>query len=70
MPNSRKIYYIEEECGNEVFNTNDAEGLFFPDRFYLDSEDDQPEPYFKTIKAAADAVALIVGHEVDETVRG
>ena len=65
-----KIYYCEEECGNEVFNTNDAEGLFFPDRFYLDSEDDLPEPYFTTIKDAADTVALIVGHEVDETVEG
>lgn len=57
-----KIYYIEEECGCELFNTNDSEGLFFKDRYYLDGCDDSR--YFETIEEAASYVKKIVGHDV------
>lgn len=57
-----KIYYIEEECGCEIYNTNDSEGLFFKDRYYLDGYDDSE--YFESIEEAAKYVMKIVGHEV------
>lgn len=47
-----KIYYQVEECGNEVYATNDAEGLYFPDRYGLDSYDGGIE-YFETIEEVA-----------------
>ena len=63
-----KIYYCEEESGCEVYNTNDAEGQFFDNRFFLDNEGDIDEPYYESIEKAAEAVSEIVGHEVKPTV--
>ena len=60
-----KIYYIEEESGCEIFNTNDLEGLFFKDRYYLDGFDDSE--YFETLEEAAKYVKEIVGHDVEAT---
>ena len=60
-----KIYYIEEESGCEIFNTNDLEGLFFKDRYYLDGFDDSE--YFETLEEAAKYVKEIVGHEIEAT---
>ena len=34
-----KIYYQVEECGNEVYATNDTDGEYFKDRYCLDSYD-------------------------------
>ena len=31
------IYFIVEEPGCEVYVTNDADGKYFPDQFYLDA---------------------------------
>ena len=62
-----KIYYIEEESGCEIFNTNDSEGLYFKDRYYLDGFDDSE--YFETVEEAAVYVKEIVGHEVEATVK-
>ena len=31
-----KIYWVVEESGCEVYATNDKEGKYFPDRFYVD----------------------------------
>ena len=62
-----KIYYIEEESGCEIFNTNDSEGLYFKDRYYLDGFDDSE--YFETLEEAAVYVKEIVGHEVEATVK-
>lgn len=33
-----KIYYLEEESGCEIYYTNDATGLYFPDRYILECE--------------------------------
>lgn len=59
-----KVYYLEEEPGCEVFHTNDTEGTYFPDRYFLDSYD---EPmYFETLEEAAKYVSGVVGHEVND----
>ena len=42
-----KVYYREEEPGCEIFKTNDAEGIFFKDRYFLDGYDLQE--YYETI---------------------
>ena len=62
-----KIYYIEEESGCEIFNTNDSEGIYFKDRYYFDGFDDSE--YFETLEEAAVYVKEIVGHEVEATVK-
>lgn len=58
-----KIYYIEEESGCEIFNTNDSEGIYFKDRYYLDGFDDSE--YFETLEEAAKYVKDIVGYDVE-----
>lgn len=58
-----KIYYIEEESGCEIFNTNDSEGIYFKDRYYLDGFDDSE--YFETLEEASNYVKEIVGHDVE-----
>lgn len=60
---SVKVYYREEEPGCGVFYTNDASGEYFPERYYLDSYDDDSE-YFTTIEEAADYVSEIIGKKV------
>ena len=47
-----KIYYQVSECGNCVYATNDLEGLYFPDRYCIDSYDGGLE-YFETIEEVA-----------------
>ena len=64
---SIKVYYQEQEPGCDVFYTNDSSGLYFPDRYFLDSYD---EPlYFETIGEAAECVSDIVGHPVEATIK-
>lgn len=60
-----KIYYIEEESGCEIFNTNDSEGIYFKDRYYLDGFEESE--YFETLEEAAKYVKEIVGHDVEAT---
>ena len=45
-----KVYWVVEESGCEVYCTNDKEGKYFPERYYVElSLDDQIEmEYFKT----------------------
>lgn len=63
---SLKIYYCDQESGCEVFETNDTTGKYFPDRYFLDNEE---EPlYYLTIQEAAESVSGIVGHPIDPTV--
>ena len=45
-------------------NTNDANGEYFPERYYLDSYVDDSE-YFTTIEEAADHVSGIIGEKVE-----
>lgn len=63
---SIKVYYREEEPGCDVFYTNDADRIYFPERYFLDNYD---EPlYYETIEEAAESVSEIVGHDVAPTV--
>lgn len=39
-----EFYFIAEEPGMEYYVTNDADGEYFPERYYF-SEADDPEPY-------------------------
>ena len=61
-----KIFYSEEEPGFDVYNTNDADGTYFTDRYFLDGYDQQE--YYETIDQAVKDVSEIVGHPVEATV--
>lgn len=57
------IYYIVEEPGCEVYATNDAEGKYFPERFYVDAyvNGDYQSEYFDTEEQAMTYVANLLG---------
>lgn len=59
------IYYIVEEPGCEVYATNDAEGKYFPERFYVDAyvNGDYQSEYFETEEQAMTYVANLLGKE-------
>lgn len=48
-----KVYYVVEEPDCEVYATNDQEGKYFPDRFYVDTciDSNYQQEYFKTKEA-------------------
>ena len=54
-----KVFYQVEECGCEVYATNDVEGVFFKDRYCLDFFDGQE--YFESIEEAAEYIGEISG---------
>ncbi len=41
-----KIYYYEEECGSEIYQTNDRHGQFFSSRYIFDDQDGEGMEYF------------------------
>ena len=45
-----KVYWVVEECGCEVFCTNDREGKYFPERYWVDTAQDDiyQSEYFTT----------------------
>lgn len=49
-----KVYWIVEEPGCEVYCTNDWEGKYFPERYYVDTciDDIYNSEYFQTEEAA------------------
>ena len=57
-----KIYYQVEECGNEVYATNDIDGEYFKDRYCLDFYDGLE--YFETIEAAAKFIGEKIGKQL------
>ncbi|PVX43542.1 hypothetical protein [Hallella colorans] len=59
------IYYIVEESGCEVYATNDAEGKYFPERFYVDAyvNGDYQSEYFDTEEQAMTYVANLLGKQ-------
>ena len=61
---SIRVYYREKKCECGVYYTNDANGEYFPERYYLDSYVDDSE-YFTTIEEAADHVSGIIGEKVE-----
>lgn len=68
------IYYIVEECGCEVYATNDCDGKYFTDSYYVDIciDGDYFSEYFDTEKQVLDYVAqllkkeLVTMKEIDE----
>ncbi len=62
---SIKVYYLVEEPGCEVFCTNDNIGEYFPDRYFLDCND-EPQ-YWQTIEEAAKWVSELVNRSVEAT---
>lgn len=58
-----KIFYLEEEEGCERFNTNDSEGIFFKERYYLDSSDGAR--YFCTLQEVADYAEKVTGLKME-----
>lgn len=59
------IYYIVEKPGCEVYATNDAEGKYFPERFYVDAyvNGDYQSEYFDTEEQAMTYVANLLGKQ-------
>ena len=59
------IYFIVEEPGCEVYATNDAEGKYFTDRFYVDTcvNGNYESDYFETEERAMAYVADLLGLE-------
>ena len=57
-----KVYYQVEECGKEIYATNDSEGLYFPDRYMLDYFDGME--HFTTLEDAAEYIGNIIEKEV------
>ena len=48
-----KVYWIVEESGMEIYCTNDREGKYFPERYWVDTaiDDIYNSEYFKTEEA-------------------
>lgn len=59
------IYFIVEEPGCEVYATNDADGKYFSDRFYVDAcvNGDHQSDYFQTEEQAMAYAATLIGKE-------
>lgn len=60
------IFFIDEEPGCGVYQTNDKLGCYFPDRYLLDSYD-EPQ-YFTNIDDAAKCVANLISKDVEPDV--
>lgn len=57
------IYFVVEEPGMEVYATNDSEGKYFADRFFVDTcvDDNYRNEYFKHLEDAMAFVAQLLG---------
>ena len=60
-----KIYYYEEECGCEIYQTNDSHGHFFTSRYILDDLDGEGPEYYDDIDSLLKAASEIFGKELD-----
>lgn len=60
------IYYSFEEAGNDIFETNDLEGKYFPNRFVLDGciNGEDIYDYFKTENELIKSFAKRIGLEI------
>ncbi len=65
-----KVYYIVEEPGCELYGTNDVEGKYFPDRYYIDAfiEGKDYTEYFTSKEDAFDFVKKISGLETEKEI--
>lgn len=64
---SVKVYFIEEESGCGVFSTNDTSGLFFPEKYWV--ETDCESNYFETMEEVANCISEIVNREISPTMK-
>lgn len=60
------IHYIVEECGCEVYATNDCDGKYFTESYYVDAciDEDYFSDYFNTEKQVLVYVAQLLNREV------
>ena len=63
---SVSIYFIEEELGMEIFQTNDVSGQFFPETVILDDEENGMEYY--TEEGALARISELKGEPVNDWV--
>lgn len=61
-----KIYYVVEEPNDEVYATNDVQGKYYPDRFYVDAciEGDYDYNYFSDSVSMYQWLSEITGYVV------
>ena len=59
------VYFIVEEPGCEVYATNDADGKYFSERFYVDAcvNGNYESDYFETEKQAMAYAAKLIGKD-------
>lgn len=57
-----KLYYITEEPTCDIFTTNDTNGEYFPERYYLWIEDADTE-YYRTFEDVRKAVEEVTGFD-------
>jgi len=57
------IYFISQEFGSDIFETNDEDGLYFKDRYIFDTEDDTE--YFSDFEKLNRAVKEFLNTESD-----
>lgn len=62
-----KIYYLCDESNEGIYCTNDKDGRFFHDSYWLDFDTRDPE-YFDTIEEAAEYISTLTGRDVEPTV--
>lgn len=55
-----QIFFYTEECGCQIFETNDKEGHIFPMRYYMDTEKNGIE-YYENFDDLADTIKEITG---------
>lgn len=60
---SFSIWFMSEEGGCEYYITNDSEGRYFPERYYLDDSEGE-SMYFETLKEACKYVSDFTGKNV------
>ena len=53
--NDLVVYFLSEECGCEIYETNDTEGVHFPERYIFDTSEDGEE-YYSTFEGLCDDV--------------
>ena len=58
-----KIYYQEEEPMEDIFYTNDHTGKYFPERYFLDAENEEPA-YFNSLEDTIKRIEDITGTRI------
>lgn len=65
-----KVYFTAEEPGCEYYVTNDEEGIYFPDRYYVDAYigNDWYSEYFGTKEDALEYISQISDCKTEEDI--